>query len=69
MQRRSLLRWTAGAGALAAGSIRAATSAGPRKRLAVLLLDRREVWSSFPPALTAELAALGWVEGRNLTLQ
>jgi len=69
MQRRSLLRWTAGVGALAAGSIRAASPAGPGKRLAVLLLDQREVWTSFPPALAAELTALGWVEGRNLTVQ
>jgi putative ABC transport system substrate-binding protein len=69
MQRRSLLRWTAGLGALAAASIRAASPGGPGKRLAVLLLDRREIWTSFPPALTAELAALGWVEGRNLTVQ
>ena len=69
MQRRSLLRWTAGLGILAADSIRAAGSAGRSKHLAVLLLDRRELWASFPPALTAELAALGWAEGRNLTLQ
>ena len=69
MQRRSLLRWTAGVGALAAASIRAAGFAGQGKRLAVLLLDRRELWTSFPPALTSELAALGWVEGRNLTVQ
>ena len=69
MQRRSLLRWTAGVSALAAGSIRAATAAGPSKRLGVLLLDRRDIWASFPPALSAELASLGWVEGRNLTVQ
>ncbi len=69
MQRRSLLRWTAGAGALAAGSIRAAGPTAASKRLGVLLLDHRELWTSFPPALTAELAALGWVEGRNLTVQ
>ena len=35
----------------------------------MLLLDRREIWASFPPALSAELASLGWVEGRNLTVQ
>jgi len=69
MQRRSLLRWTAGLGALAAGSIRAAGPGSPGKRLAVLLLDRRELWASFASALTTELAALGWVEGRNLTVQ
>jgi len=66
MQRRSLLRWTAGLGALAAGPIRAADSSRRSKRLAVLLLDGPEVWTSFPPALTTELAALGWVEGKNL---
>ena len=69
MQRRSLLRWTAGLGALAAGSIEAAGPSGPVKRLAVLLLDRRELWASFATALTAELAALGWVDARNLAVQ
>jgi putative ABC transport system substrate-binding protein len=69
MQRRALLRWTAGAGALAAGSIRAAPPIGKGKRLAALILDRREIWTDFPPALSAELAALGWVEGKNLAVQ
>ncbi len=69
MQRRSLLRWTAGLGALATGSIRAAEPPGRGKRLAGLLFDRREIWVEFPPALTAELATLGWVEGRNLSVQ
>ena len=40
-----------GVSALAARSIRAATAAGTSKRLGVLLLDRREIWASFPPGL------------------
>lgn len=69
MQRRSLLRWSAGLGALAVASRQAARSAGSGKRLAGLLFDRRELWLDFPPALAAELKALGWVEGRNLFSQ
>ena len=69
MQRRSLLQWMAGSGVLAAGSARPAGRAPSAKRLAVLLLDRREVWTTFATPLAAELAALGWVEGSNLTVQ
>ena len=68
MHRRSLLRWAAGVGVLAAGPIRAAESGGRGKRLGVLLLDAPEFWTSFQPALQTELAALGWVEGRNLAV-
>jgi putative ABC transport system substrate-binding protein len=39
------------------------------KRLAVLLFDRPELWEFFPRELRAELAALGWVEGRNLSIE
>ncbi|MDQ6768524.1 MAG: hypothetical protein M3Z54_00865, partial [Gemmatimonadota bacterium] len=69
MQRRSLLRWTAALGALATASIQAAQPPGRVERLAGRLFDRRELWVEFPPALTAELAAMGWVEGRNLSVQ
>ena len=52
--------------AAAARPIRAAGPSGGSKKLGVLILDGPEVWTSFPPALTKELAALGWVEGKNL---
>ena len=54
---------------MASASIRAAPPAGPGKRIAGLLFDRRELWTEFPPRLIAELAELGWVEGRNLELK
>jgi putative ABC transport system substrate-binding protein len=68
MDRRTLLARLAAFGAVASAQVEAA--APPRRRrLAVLLFDRRESWTWFEPELRDELAALGWVEGKNLGLQ
>lgn len=69
MQRRSLVTWTVGVGALGMQSLRAARPASRAKRLAALLFDSRSAWVEFPPSLTAELSRLGWAEGRNLTVE
>jgi len=39
------------------------------KRLSVLLFDRPQLWEFFPRELRTELAALGWVERRNLSIE
>jgi putative ABC transport system substrate-binding protein len=68
MDRRTLLARLAAFGAVASARVDAA--APPRRRrLAVVLFDRRESWTWFEPELRDELAALGWVEGKNLGLQ
>lgn len=70
MDRRTLLTRFAALGSVAAPT-RSAAAASPRetRRLAVLLFDRPESWSWFAPQLLAELGRLGWIEGKNLSVQ
>jgi putative tryptophan/tyrosine transport system substrate-binding protein len=67
MDRRALLLATSSAGLLTPLRTFAALPSSA-KRLGVLLFDRPEPWAFFPPQLDAELAALGWVERRNLSI-
>jgi putative ABC transport system substrate-binding protein len=67
MDRRALLLAAFATAITAPRRVRAASSS-TSKRLAVLLFDRAELWEFFPPELRAELAALGWVERKNLTI-
>jgi putative ABC transport system substrate-binding protein len=67
--RRSLLECLVGLGVLAVAPLPAAPLPTGQRRLGVLLFDRAELWDFFPPQLQKELAALGWVEGKNLSVQ
>ncbi len=47
----------------------AAAAPTATRRLAVLIFDRPDSWEWFPPELRTELGALGWAEGKNLSVQ
>ena len=72
MQRRTFLARTLVA-AGSAGECAALAAAPPPvtgvRRLSVLLLDKPEIWAFFEPELRGELAAIGWVEGKNIAIR
>ena len=68
MDRRALLLTAFAAGTLAAVRTHAALPS-PGKHLAVLFLGRPELWASFRRELEGELAARGWSERRNLSIE
>jgi len=72
MDRRTLLtRFAALGSGVAAPTTTLAAAASPRgtRHLAVLIFDRPDAWEWFPPELLAELALLGWTDGKNLSVQ
>ncbi|HSC65374.1 MAG TPA: ABC transporter substrate-binding protein [Caldimonas sp.] len=70
MDRRTLLTRFAALGSVATPMLGiAAPSPRGTRRLAVLLFDGPEPWQWFPAELLAELDALGWHAGKNLSVQ
>lgn len=68
MDRRTLLLASFAAGMTAPMRTHAAAPSSA-KRLAVLLFNRPELWEFFTRELRAELAALGWIEPRSLSIE
>ena len=70
MDRRTLLTRFAALSSVVMPSISAAAAPSARmRRLAVLLFDRPDSWEWFAPQLLADLGPLGWIEGKNLSVQ
>ena len=70
MDRRTLLsRLVACVGAGTSTLSVAASPPRATRRLAVLLFDQPAAWEWLAPELRAELAQLGWIEGKNLVVQ
>jgi len=69
MERRSLLLGAFALGALVPTRAPTAGPASGKRRLAVLLFGPAADWSFFVPELRTELAALGWTEGGNLSIE
>ena len=60
--------WLLAAGLAALAGARAAAPPPGQRRLGVLLFDRPQSWAFLPPELRQALAELGWVEGKNLSI-
>ena len=69
MTRRRELIWLFAVGTTAAAPAHAAAPSPGNRRLGVLLFDRPETWTFLAPESCAALAELGWIEGRNLSVE
>ena len=69
MDRRSLLTWALGLGACDTSRPQSTPVRARSKRIGALIFDGPEAWVDFSLELRDELAALGWVEGKNLELE
>ena len=70
MKRRLVIQTLGTWAALSTSSVRAATSVSTgTRRLAALLFDNPESWNAVAQELREELVKLGWVEGRNFSME